>query len=188
MNTNNSDRVKGCPACERGVEAYKTKVAEVSLLCDKHSAELNEKLSGIITTSESEPLQAHPSPNSDSSWVDSLLAALPQYNLGDDPITDKPFTPEETFAIYPELAQAKQKILQKMNEARYMGSMDFATWVMRHDESSFRAERSWFKIKPSLLLSYQADLMQGLKSIQTNAGLDPNSPVTQLKSLESKGE
>jgi hypothetical protein len=45
-----------------------------------------------------------------NSKLDEILTALPQYNLGDDPITNEPFTLEETYAMYPELAQAKADI------------------------------------------------------------------------------
>lgn len=72
------------------------------------------------------------------------------------------------------------KLTELMQEARYMGSMDFANWVINHDESSFRSERAWFKIKPKLLAGYQADLMKGLKQVRTNAGLDPYATVHQL--------
>ena len=40
--------------------------------------------------------------------VDTILTNLHQYNLGEDPITDEPFTAEETYAIYPELSKAKK--------------------------------------------------------------------------------
>lgn len=50
--------------------------------------------------------------------VDEILTSLPQYNLGNDPITDEPFTAEETYAIYPELREAKQAIEHLITEAR----------------------------------------------------------------------
>ena len=68
----------------------------------------------------------------------------------------------------------------RAREARYMGAADFAQWIIAHDESSFRQERAWFKIKPQLLLKYQAELMEGLNRIHTNAGLDPEAEVRQL--------
>lgn len=67
-----------------------------------------------------------------------------------------------------------------VKEARYMGSMDFATWVLNHDESSFRQEKAWYKIKPSLILEYQAELMKNIDRVRTNIGLDPESTVSQL--------
>lgn len=66
-------------------------------------------------------------------------------------------------------------------EARYMGTMDFAEWVLHHDESSFRAERAWFKLKPSLITRYQIELMKNLRRIRSNTGLDKDSTVHQLK-------
>lgn len=72
-------------------------------------------------------------------------------------------------------------IKTEATEARYMGSLDFSTWVIRHDKSSFRQERAWFKIKPSLIVEYQAELLNNLDRVRTNAGLDPNSTVPQLK-------
>ena len=66
-------------------------------------------------------------------------------------------------------------------EARYMGAADFAAWVINHDESSFREIVSWFKIKPKLLIEYQAELMKNLDRIRTDIGLDPESTVYQLK-------
>ncbi len=44
--------------------------------------------------------------------IEEILARLPQYDLGQDPITHKPFTVEETFAIHPELKEATTKLLQ----------------------------------------------------------------------------
>lgn len=42
--------------------------------------------------------------------LDEILTNLPQYNLGTDPITDKFFTPEDVYAIYPELKEARAAI------------------------------------------------------------------------------
>lgn len=50
------------------------------------------------------------SPKSTPEGVAEILAKLAQYNLGDDPITDKPFTADETMAIYPELREAAQAL------------------------------------------------------------------------------
>jgi hypothetical protein len=38
------------------------------------------------------------------------LAKLEEYNLGQDPITEEPFTPEETMDYYKELKQLAQQI------------------------------------------------------------------------------
>jgi hypothetical protein len=72
----------------------------------------------------------------------------------------------------------------ELQEARYMGALDFATWILNHDESSFRQERAWFKIKPKLLMEYRAELLEGLKYVRSNIGLDPNAKVRQIKHVE----
>jgi regulator of sigma D len=41
------------------------------------------------------------------------------YNLGQDPVTDEDFTPEETYAIYPELKQAKASLIDYI-ESNYI--------------------------------------------------------------------
>lgn len=66
-------------------------------------------------------------------------------------------------------------------EARYMGTADFAHWCVTNDQSSFRQERAWFKLKPSLLIAYQAALMENLARVRTNVGLDPEATVRQIK-------
>lgn len=85
-------------------------------------------------------------------------------------------------------AAIKSKIEQEVAAARYMGAVDFSTWIIRHDESSFRQERAWFKVKPGLLLQYQADLMKGLDRVRTDIGLDPKATVYQLRQSTIKGD
>jgi hypothetical protein len=62
----------------------------------------------------------------------------------------------------------KAKINRLMLEARLAGAIDCATWVMQHDESSFRQERAWFKVKPALFLKYQAELLKELQELSNN--------------------
>lgn len=74
-------------------------------------------------------------------------------------------------------------------EARYMGAQDFSSWLLNHDESSFRQERAWFKVKPALVIQYQANLMADLERIRSNIGNDSqatNPQVTQQLYTESE--
>jgi hypothetical protein len=65
-----------CPACEQGVEAYKTKVGEVSRLCEKHATELNEKLNGIVSAGAG-AASAHPqTSNLDTDELKEKLAEI----------------------------------------------------------------------------------------------------------------
>lgn len=54
-------------------------------------------------------------------------------------------------------------------EAQYRGALDFSRWIIQHDQSNFRQERAWFKIKPQLILDYQAELEEKLQQ-QSNGG------------------
>jgi hypothetical protein len=64
--------------------------------------------------------------------------------------------------------EVEAKINRLMLEARLAGAIDCATWVMQHDESSFRQERAWFKVKPALFLKYQAELLKELQELSNN--------------------
>lgn len=39
---------QGCPACAKNITAQETKVGEVELLCETHTAELNSALNKLI--------------------------------------------------------------------------------------------------------------------------------------------
>lgn len=49
-------------------------------------------------------------------------------------------------------------------ERELKGEFKCFDWIVQHDESSFRQERSWFKVKPRLLLERQAQIMRELES------------------------
>lgn len=55
------------------------------------------------------------SPNTESDKsIDTILTSLKKYNLGQDPITEEPFTVEETMSFYPELKSAKSQLLAEI--------------------------------------------------------------------------
>ena len=90
--------------------------------------------------------------------LDEILAKLSQYNLGDDPITDEPFTAEETMAIYPELKEATQAILTAL-EAWVTSAMPEKRKIGQHERPLGDAQ-NWNEA----LDQYHTNLIDSLKS------------------------